>query len=123
MSNPEDPAFFAPRRWQTEEVAVQKLAARASRIAASTNSHPLLGSFTAYPELPPLRTTGWSAESSRLAARIGTQCPPAPARPRGSQRCGVLTLPSKRELLTSGARIAPLVSPGSMRSEGAPGGT
>src|SRR5882762_7334064 len=40
MSNPDDPTFFAPRHWQTEEVAVQKLAARARTIAASTNFTP-----------------------------------------------------------------------------------
>src|SRR6266540_858662 len=35
MSKPDEPEFRAPRRWQTEEVAVQKLAARARMIAAS----------------------------------------------------------------------------------------
>src|SRR6202034_918578 len=89
MSNPEDPELRAPRRWQTEEVAVQKLAARDSTIAASTNTHPLLGLFTAYPELPPLRTTASSAESSRWQHE---SCRKRAAR-RAAQVSGVVSRP------------------------------
>jgi hypothetical protein len=42
MSTPAAPgrlAFLAPRRWHTEDVAVQKLAARASKIALSVFPH------------------------------------------------------------------------------------
>jgi len=42
MSTPAAPgrlAFLAPRRWHTEDVAVQKLAARASEIALSIFLH------------------------------------------------------------------------------------
>src|SRR5271156_2203925 len=51
MSTPAAPgllAFLAPRRWHTEDVAVQKLAARASKIALSIFPHSASRQGTAH---------------------------------------------------------------------------